>query len=83
MYDEIFSNLEKKLPNSELNELRNKNIHLGIFCEPYLTFMLEGKKIIRRKNLNKNLRKRRSILEIQGEYLRKKLSQNLEESLKL
>lgn len=46
MYDEIFNNLEKQLPISEINELRNKTIHLGIFSEPYLTYMLEGKKTI-------------------------------------
>ncbi len=43
MYDEIFNNLEKQLPSSELNELRSKAIHLGIFSEPYLTYMLEDK----------------------------------------
>ncbi len=46
MYDEIFNNLEKQLPISKLNELRSKTIHLGIFGEPYLTYMLEGKKTI-------------------------------------
>ena len=39
MYDEIINNLEKQLPISELN-------NLGIFSEPYLTYMLEGKKTI-------------------------------------
>ena len=43
MYDEIFNNLEKQLPSSVLNELRSKAIHLGIFSEPYLTYMLEDK----------------------------------------
>lgn len=46
MYDEIFNNLEKQLPIHEINELRSKAIHLGIFSEPYLTYMLEGKKTI-------------------------------------
>lgn len=46
MYDEIINNLEKQLPIRELNELRSKTIHLGIFSEPYLTYMLEGKKTI-------------------------------------
>ncbi len=46
MYDEIFNNLEKQLPIRELNELRSKTIHLGIFSEPYLAYMLEGKKTI-------------------------------------
>lgn len=46
MYEEIIENLEKQLPIRELNELRSKTIHLGIFSEPYLTYMLEGKKTI-------------------------------------
>lgn len=46
MYEEIIKNLEKQLPISKLNELRNKIMHLGVFSEPYLTYMLEGKKTI-------------------------------------
>lgn len=46
MYDEIINNLEKQLSISEINKLKNKTIHLGIFSEPYLTYMLEGKKTI-------------------------------------
>ena len=46
MYDEIFSHLEMQLSANEINDLRKKTIHLGIFCEPYLTYMLDGKKTI-------------------------------------
>lgn len=46
MYHEIFNNLEKQLPISVLNELKSKAIHLGIFSEPYLSYMLDGKKTI-------------------------------------
>ncbi len=46
MYNEIFENLEKQCSQRELQELKGKTIHLGIFSEPYLTFMLEGKKTI-------------------------------------
>lgn len=46
MYDEIINNLKKQLPISELNKLKGKNIHLGVFSYPYLTYMLEGKKTI-------------------------------------
>ena len=46
MYNEIFENLEKQLSQRELQELKGKTIHLGIFSEPYLTFMLNGKKTI-------------------------------------
>lgn len=46
MYDEIYNNLEKQLSISELKKIRSKTIHLGIFSEPYLTYMLTGKKTI-------------------------------------
>lgn len=46
MYEEIIGNLEKQLSNDILNEIKNRKIHLGIFSEPYLTYMLEGKKTI-------------------------------------
>lgn len=46
MYDEIINNLKKQLPISELNKLKGKNIHLGVFSDPYLTYMLERKKTI-------------------------------------
>lgn len=46
MYDEIIENLKKQLPNNDINNIKTKNIHLGIFSEPYLTYMLEGKKTI-------------------------------------
>lgn len=46
MYDEIFENLEKQLSRDEIERIRNKNIHLGIFSEPYLSYMLNGQKTI-------------------------------------
>lgn len=46
MYNEVLKNLEKQLTNNELEKIKNKNIHLGVFTEPYLTYMLEGKKTI-------------------------------------
>lgn len=46
MYDEIIGNLEKQLSLDSMNKLRNKRMHLGIFTEPYLTYMLDGKKTI-------------------------------------
>lgn len=43
--NEIFRNLElQQLPN--LKSLRKKKIHLAVFTEPYLTFLLDGKKTI-------------------------------------
>ena len=46
MYDEIINNLKQQILNEELDELKNHNLHLGIFTEPYLTYMLDGKKTI-------------------------------------
>ena len=46
MYDEIINNLKQQISNEELDELKNHNLHLGIFTEPYLTYMLDGKKTI-------------------------------------
>lgn len=42
MYNEIINNLSKK----DLDLIKGKRIHLGIFSEPYLTYMLDGKKTI-------------------------------------
>lgn len=46
MYNEIITNLEKQLSSEILEEIKMKKMHLGIFAEPYLTYMLEGKKTI-------------------------------------
>lgn len=46
MYDEIIKNLQEQLSNKKLNEIKNKRMHLGIFGEPYLTYMLDGTKTI-------------------------------------
>ncbi len=46
MYNEIMSNLEKQLSASEINNIKNKKLHLGIFSEPCLTYMMRGEKTI-------------------------------------
>ena len=46
MYEEILFALREQLPEKQFNEIKNRQFHLGIFTEPYLTFMLEGKKIV-------------------------------------
>lgn len=46
MYNEVIKNLELQLPNSDIKKIKNKNMHLGIFSEPYLTYLLDGKKTI-------------------------------------
>lgn len=46
MYEEIIENLKHQLPQEGLNEITKRNLHLGIFSDPYLTYMLDGKKTI-------------------------------------
>lgn len=46
MYNEIIENLKKQLANNDIDKFKSKKVHLGIFSEPYLTYMLEGKKTI-------------------------------------
>lgn len=53
MYEEILEKLEKQLSNKDMDKIKSTNIHLGIFSEPYLTYMLEGKKTVESR-LSKN-----------------------------
>lgn len=46
MRDEILNNLKLQLNKDEFEMIKSKNIHLGVFNEPCLSFMLEGKKTI-------------------------------------
>lgn len=46
MYDEIIRNLEMQLSVSEINKIKKRRIHLGIFSEPYLSLMMDGIKTI-------------------------------------
>lgn len=46
MYNEIKEELIKQLPEIEFAQLENKTWHLGIFTEPVLSYMMEGKKTI-------------------------------------
>lgn len=46
MYNEIKNELIKQLSESEFAKLENKTWHLGIFTEPVLSFMMDGKKTI-------------------------------------
>ena len=46
MRDEILSNLKNQLNEEEYDYIKNKRIHLGVFTEPCLTYMLDGKKTI-------------------------------------
>lgn len=46
MYEEIMENLKHQLSQEKLNEIAKKKLHLGVFTDPYLTYMLEGKKTI-------------------------------------
>lgn len=53
MYEEILEKLEKQLSNKDMDKIKSTNIHLGIFSQPYLTYMLEGKKTVESR-LSKN-----------------------------
>ena len=46
MYQSIIENLSKQVENNELTKIQNTKCHLGVFTEPYLTYMLDGKKTI-------------------------------------
>lgn len=46
MRDEILNNLKIQLSKKEFDYIKDKRIHLGVFNEPCLTYMLNGKKII-------------------------------------
>ena len=46
MYNEIKEELIKQLSEIEFAQLENKTWHLGIFTEPVLSYMMEGKKTI-------------------------------------
>ncbi len=46
MYDEIIKGLKGNIADSELELIKNSDCHLGIFVEPYLTYMLDGEKTI-------------------------------------
>lgn len=46
MYEELLKSLEQQLSCEDFEKIKNHTLHLGIFSEPYLTYMLEGKKTI-------------------------------------
>lgn len=46
IYEEVLTNLKQQLPADEFREVQNKNMHLGIFTEPCLSYMLKGNKTI-------------------------------------
>lgn len=46
MYDEIIDNLSKQLSIDEMKKITSSKLHLGIFNEPCLSYMLNGKKTI-------------------------------------
>jgi len=44
--EELLKELKRQLSKEDFKEIVSKTLHLGIFKEPYLTYMLEGKKTI-------------------------------------
>lgn len=46
MYEEVINGIKKQVSTQELELIKNSELHLGVFSEPCLTYMLEGKKTI-------------------------------------
>lgn len=46
MYTEIIDNLGEQLSIEEMDIITKSKLHLGVFSEPCLSYMLEGKKTI-------------------------------------
>lgn len=46
IFKEIMENVSSVLPKEKWEQMKEKQFHLGIFTEPYLSYMLEGKKTI-------------------------------------
>lgn len=46
MYEEIIDNLREQLTDKEIKKISSSELHLGVFSEPCLTYMLDGKKTI-------------------------------------
>lgn len=59
MYEELIEKLEERLSIDEIKNIKKVNLHLGIFTEPYLTYMLNGE-----KRLNQDLVKTKLLLTI-------------------
>lgn len=53
MLEEILKELESQLSKETFDYIKNKTLHLGIFTEHCLSYMLDGKKIIESR-FNKN-----------------------------
>lgn len=46
MYDEIINGIKMQVSKEELELIKKSSLHLGVFSEPCLTYMLDGKKTI-------------------------------------
>lgn len=46
MYESIIENIEHQIDEKELVLIKSSTLHLGVFNEPCLTYMLDGKKTI-------------------------------------
>lgn len=46
MYNEIIDGIKMQVSNEELELIKTSSLHLGVFSEPCLTYMLDGKKTI-------------------------------------
>lgn len=46
MYNEIIEGIKMQVSKEELELIKKSSLHLGVFSEPCLTYMLDGKKTI-------------------------------------
>ena len=46
LYNDIIKQLEQQLSDETYQRIKNSKMHLGIFSQPFLTLMLDGKKTI-------------------------------------
>lgn len=46
MYNEIIDGIRNQVSEDELKKILSSELHLGVFTEPCLTYMLDGKKTI-------------------------------------
>lgn len=46
MYEEIINGIKKQVSTQELELIKKSSLHLGVFSEPCLTYMLDGRKTI-------------------------------------
>lgn len=67
MYKELIDGLTGKISDLEIENIKNNDIHLGVFSEPYLEYMLNGKKTIESRFSKKKILPYKNVKE--GDYV--------------